>query len=68
MDTLIIADTSDTLIVAGLLGFYFLPALIAIARESEYQWPIALINFFAGWTLIGWLVALVWAVMPKKTA
>jgi hypothetical protein len=40
---------------------YFLPSLIALARSKRDILAIGLLNFFLGWTLIGWVVALVWA-------
>jgi hypothetical protein len=45
------------------LGFvmYFLPSIIAFARSKRDTAAIVLLNFFLGWTLIGWVVALVWA-------
>jgi hypothetical protein len=48
-----------------ILGFgflmYFLPTLIALARSKRDTTAILLLNFFLGWTFIGWIVALVWA-------
>jgi Superinfection immunity protein len=46
------------------LGFvmYFLPSLIALLRSKRDLLSIALLNFFLGWTLIGWVVSLVWAL------
>jgi hypothetical protein len=46
------------------LGFvmYFLPTIIAFARNKRDTTAILLLNFFLGWTMIGWIVALVWAV------
>lgn len=41
---------------------YFLPAIIAFARSKRDAGLILLLNFFLGWTAIGWVVALVWAV------
>ncbi len=41
---------------------YFLPSIIAILRSKRDILGIVLLNFFLGWTLIGWVVALVWAV------
>jgi hypothetical protein len=41
---------------------YFLPSIIALARSKRDIAGIVLLNFFLGWTLIGWVVALVWAV------
>jgi hypothetical protein len=50
----------------GFFGFsfvmYFLPSIIAIVRSKRDIAGIVLLNFFLGWTLIGWVVALVWAV------
>lgn len=41
---------------------YFLPSIIALARNKRDIAAILLLNFFLGWTMIGWVVALVWAV------
>jgi len=41
---------------------YFLPSIIALARNKRDLTAIVLLNFFLGWTMIGWIVALVWAV------
>jgi hypothetical protein len=41
---------------------YFLPSLIALARNKRDITAIVLLNFFLGWTMIGWIVALIWAV------
>ena len=40
---------------------YFLPSIIALARSKRDMFAIFLLNFFLGWTFIGWIVALVWA-------
>ena len=40
---------------------YFLPSIIAFARSKRDTAAVVLLNFFLGWTLIGWVVALVWA-------
>jgi len=42
--------------------FYFLPSLLALARSKRDILSIFLLNLFLGWTLIGWVVSLVWAV------
>lgn len=47
-----------TLILLGAL--YMLPALIARGRKRNAT-AIAVLNIFAGWTGVGWLIALVWA-------
>ncbi len=40
---------------------YFLPSIIALIRSKRDLLSIFLLNFFLGWTLIGWIMALVWA-------
>jgi hypothetical protein len=41
---------------------YFLPAIIALARSKRDIAGILLLNILLGWTVIGWIVALIWAV------
>lgn len=41
---------------------YFLPSILAFARNKRDTGAILLLNIFLGWTMIGWVVALVWAV------
>ena len=41
---------------------YFLPSIIALARNKRDITAILLLNVLLGWTVIGWVVALVWAV------
>jgi hypothetical protein len=46
------------------IGFamYFLPSIVAIVRNKRDTTAILLLNLFLGWSVIGWIVALVWAV------
>ncbi len=44
------------------LAFYFMPTIIALVRKKRNALAIFLLNFFLGWTFIGWVVALVWSV------
>ena len=45
-----------------LLSLYFLPTIIALLRRQPNALAIFLLNFFLGWSFIGWVVALVWSV------
>jgi hypothetical protein len=45
-----------------LLGLYFLPTLVARGRHLPESAAIGLLNLFLGWTLIGWVIALIWAI------
>lgn len=50
------------------VAFYFLPAIIAHRRSHREYLKIFLVNLLLGWSLIGWVVALVWALAtPKDT-
>jgi hypothetical protein len=52
--------------IALCLATYFLPTIIAMLRRYPAWVGILLLNLFLGWTLIGWVAALVWSVMPIK--
>ncbi len=43
-------------------ALYFLPAIVAAVRHTHNATGILLLNLFLGWTLIGWIVALVMAL------
>lgn len=45
------------LILIALVGLYFLPSIIAFSRHQQ-EGMVFVINFFLGWTLVGWVVAL----------
>ncbi len=45
-----------------LIAFYFLPTLIANGRHLPERSGIFFLNLFLGWTGIGWIIALIWAV------
>jgi len=42
--------------------FYFLPSIIAAARSKRDLVSIFVLNLLLGWTAIGWVIALVWAL------
>ncbi len=48
---------------------YFIPGIIGMMKGKNNAGAIFLLNLFLGWSLIGWVVALVWAVTndPAKT-
>jgi len=45
-----------------LVGLYFLPTIIAATRHKQNTLAIGALNFFLGWSFIGWIVALIWAL------
>ena len=56
------------ILVTILIGFYFLPSLIARHRQHRNGNAIILLNLFLGWTLIGWVIAICWSVIAKPDA
>jgi len=48
------------------LAIYFLPTWIALLRHHINSLAIFIVNFLTGWSLIGWVIALVWAVKKKE--
>lgn len=45
-----------------LLALYFLPTIIAHARHSTSTVGISIVNLLFGWTGIGWIITLLWAI------
>ena len=45
---------------------YFFPAMIAMLGEKRGSAGIVALNVFGGWTFIGWLIALVWALSADE--
>ena len=54
--------------VAVVLGVgvvpYVVPTVIALARHKRSTGWIIALNLLLGWTVVGWVVALVWALVP----
>ena len=46
----------------SLLGLYCLPGLIAYRRGHPKRVAIGALNLLLGWTFLGWVAALVWAL------
>ena len=46
-----------------MLAIYFMPTIIAIARRRSNLVLVLLINAFLGWTLVGWVIALILALI-----
>jgi hypothetical protein len=47
---------------------YWLPTIVAVVRRNEVPSvaPVVIVNCFLGWTLIGWVVALVMACRSRR--
>ena len=52
-------------VILLLLGIHFLPTFVAFVREHRHAVLILVLNVFFGWTIIGWLVLLIWAAVGE---
>lgn len=49
-------------LVLALPALYFLPAIVGFVRRKQNRWAILWLDLFLGWTVIGWIVLMVWAL------
>ena len=58
------------LLPLGLVIVYFIPFMVAAARDHDSFVAILLVNTAIGWTGIGWIAVLLWACLspPQRRA
>jgi hypothetical protein len=61
-DTSAVGPLFGVLVLVGGILVYLVPMFVAFRVEHPNTAGIVLVNLFLGWTLIGWVGALVWAV------
>ena len=44
------------------IAAYFIPTIIAFKKERDNKVSILALNLLLGWSMIGWVVSLVWAL------
>jgi hypothetical protein len=49
------------IVVIVILGLYFVPVIVGAIRSVPNIGSVFVVNFFLGWTFIGWVVALAMA-------
>lgn len=54
------------IVVALLTGGYMLPWAIAALRGNANAWTVFWVNLLLGWTVIGWVVALVMSIREHR--
>lgn len=59
---------TEWIVIFFFSAFYFVPILIAVKRNAIHRMGIILLNILAGWTLLGWVAALIWSIADKKEA
>lgn len=56
------------ILIAVAIYLYFIPAIYASRKNRRDTMPIFVLNVLLGWTLVGWVVALVWAARDDSPA
>ena len=49
------------------LSLYFLPTIVAEIRRTEHGAGIFWVNLIFGWTVLGWVAALIWALAHQPS-
>ena len=60
--TSMLSNTEEAFLMLLVMIFYYFPSIIAHIRCKKDTMAIMALNLFLGWTLIGWVIALVWAL------
>ena len=55
----------DFVIWVLIIVVYFVPALVAKQRDTENVEAIFLVNLVFGWTVLGWIAGLIWAIVEE---
>jgi hypothetical protein len=54
------------IVVAVLTAGYMLPWAVAVVRDVRH-WSVFWVNLLLGWTIVGWIIALVMALRAPRT-
>jgi hypothetical protein len=55
------ASIGGVLLIVVIIALYFLPTVVAALRHHHNTAMIAILNFFLGWTFVGWVIFLAMA-------
>ncbi|MCL9804779.1 superinfection immunity protein [Flavobacterium amniphilum] len=58
--------TTEVIVLFLLLLVYFLPTAITLNRKKTGTATIIVLNLFLGWTVVGWVIAFIWACSNGK--
>ena len=54
------------LIIALIIIPYFIPSMIAFIKNKPNKIAILVLNTFLGWSMVGWVISLVWSLTSDK--
>jgi Superinfection immunity protein len=58
--------TIVAILAAVLTAGYMVPWLVAAARGKSNHWTVFWVNLLLGWTVVGWVVAIIMALGPHR--
>jgi hypothetical protein len=61
-----VAAVAAFLFFPAAIAFYFAPAWVAQSRGHRNRMAILVLNLLLGWSVLGWVVALVWAFLSQQ--
>ena len=56
------------ILFAVIIAVGFVPAIIAFARNHAQKWIVLALNVILGWTGVGWIAVLVWAIIGRSSS
>lgn len=56
------------LFIVIVLTIYLMPTFIAAANAKRNILAIGVLNVLLGWTVLGWLICLIWALLKDSQA
>ena len=59
-------ELTDLIMILTIFVLYFIPSYFAFSRKHSNFSGVFFLNFLLGWTVIGWLIALIWSYSSKK--
>lgn len=66
----LVAAFGQSFLIATVIGvaLYFLPTIIARTRDMASGGGLFWVNLLFGWTMIGWVLCLFWALLGRTRA
>lgn len=53
------------LVIAVVIALYWLPTIVAVLRHHHNIPQVAIVNGLAGWTFVGWVIAITMAMQQR---
>jgi uncharacterized membrane protein YqaE (UPF0057 family) len=61
-------DFSGAVLLFAFVLFYLLPSFVALSRGVRRPAGLTILNLLLGWTVLGWIGALIWAVQAETAS